>query len=240
MKNDFTKESDFEDFLLKSLFVACQQAKKGKRNTLDEYIFEMNEVENLIQLRDDILSRRYKPSRSIAFIIRDPVIREIFAAPFRDRIVHHFLFDITYSWWDPRLDNDSYSCRIGKGPQYGIERLQKMMHRAQSWWPNEEIYCLKFDIKSFFMSLERTRLVEKVDWGLKRQFPEQGAFYELIRFLWERILLDDPTRGAIRKGDIEKDWASLPESKSLFNQPKGFVFVIGNLTSLLVSNIYMD
>lgn len=35
-------------------------------------------------------------------------------------------------------------------------------------------------------------------------------------------------------------WKGLPSSKSLFGQPKGRGIAIGNLTSQLVSNIYLD
>ena len=74
---------DFEDFLLYRLWIAYLEAIKGKRKTFDEHIFELNDIENIVNLRDDILNRTYEPSPSEAFIIHDPVIREIFAAPFR-------------------------------------------------------------------------------------------------------------------------------------------------------------
>lgn len=35
----------------------------------------------------------YQPGRSIAFVIQTPVKREIFAADFRDRVVHHWLIN---------------------------------------------------------------------------------------------------------------------------------------------------
>ncbi len=35
----------------------------------------------------------YVPDRSITFIVNNPDLREIFAADFRDRVVHHWLID---------------------------------------------------------------------------------------------------------------------------------------------------
>lgn len=48
-------------------------------------------MKNLVQLYNDINDRSYKIGQSMAFIVNKPVKREIFAADFRDRIVHHWL-----------------------------------------------------------------------------------------------------------------------------------------------------
>jgi hypothetical protein len=53
--------------------------------------FEMKREENLFSLLNDLKSRKYKISRHIRFIITDPSPREVFAAHFRDRVVHHLL-----------------------------------------------------------------------------------------------------------------------------------------------------
>lgn len=90
----------------------AEAAKPTFESTLP---LEINWYENLKQLTYDIIHRQYKPGRSKAFITRNPVIREIFAAPFRDRIVHHLLYGIVAPWWDDRFIYDSYSCRYAKG-----------------------------------------------------------------------------------------------------------------------------
>ena len=99
-----TSEMDFfDEYFQRMLWQAYEMARKGKRKTEDEHRFELNEAENILQLRDDIISKTYEPSRGIAFITKEPVIREIFAAPFRDRVVHHFLFNVCNGWWDRHL-----------------------------------------------------------------------------------------------------------------------------------------
>ena len=114
----------FEDQLELALYLSYLEARKGgKRRTHDEHDFEINLFANLKFLKQDILDKTYYPSRSTAHIITKPVIREIFAAPFRDRIVHHLLFGSVYGWWDNHFIYDSYSCRIGKGTLFGIRRL---------------------------------------------------------------------------------------------------------------------
>ncbi|MBQ2637534.1 RNA-directed DNA polymerase [Candidatus Saccharibacteria bacterium] len=228
----------FSDWLLVELNRAYVEARKGKRATADEQIFEMNEVENLLNLRDTIVNRTYTPSRGIAFVTRRPVIREIFAAPFRDRVVHHFLYNAVADWWDRRMIYDCYSCRVGKGTWFGVKRASKNMRRASNNY-TKKAYIIKLDIQGYFMSLPRDKLFQRVVWGLKRQFPERGMLYDTLKFLWGEVIFDNPVKGVTRKGS-PKDWRDLPRSKSLFCQPEGKGIVIGNLSSQLLSNIYLD
>ncbi len=228
----------FDEWLLHELTVAFFDARKGKRDTVDEFRFEINWEKNLIQLRDDILNGVYKPSRGIAFITRRPVIREIFAAPFRDRVVHHFLFNMVADWWDVRLIRDSYSCRKGKGTLDGIKRLEHHI-RAASCNYTKKAYVIKLDIQGYFMSLSRQKLYERIKYGLRRQFHDQPATRNLMEYVWREVIFDDPVSGAKRRGKIS-DWDMLPKNKSLFNQPPGQGIVIGNLSSQLLSNVYLD
>ena len=231
-------DEQFSEWLYDQLYEAYLRARKGKRRTKDEFIFEINEGENLLLLRDDIINRTYKPSRGIAFVIHQPVIREVFAAPFRDRVVHHFLYNTVYDWWDRRLIYDSYSCREGKGTLFGIERLDHHIRKVSQQY-SRETYVIKLDIQGYFMSLPRTRLYSRAIWGLDRQFPKGGRVYETCKFLWREIIFDEPCAGVKKRGG-EKSWKKLPDSKSLFCQPPGRGIVIGNLSSQLLSNIYLD
>ena len=65
--------------------------------------------------------------------------------------------------------------------------------------------------------------------------------YKICDFLWRRVLFDDPVSKAWKRGPVV-NWSPgvLPPKKSLFGQPPGQGIVIGNLTSQLVSNIYLD
>ena len=229
-----------ENRLLFELYVAYLEARKGgKRKTYDEHKYEVFEFDHLIGLRDSILDKTYTPSRSTAHIIHNPVIREIFSAPFRDRVVHHFIYNNVCDWWDRHFIYDSYSCREGKGTLFGVKRLARQIQSASDNYEHE-VWVAKLDIQGYFMSLPRKELYNRAIWGLEHQFNgEHDWRYELIRFLWGQIILDDPVKGARLKGWPD-DWADLPDSKSLLKQPSGIGIVIGNLTSQLLSNIYLD
>ena len=51
-----------------------------------------------------------------------PKIREVFAADFRDRIVHHLLIRRLEPLFESAFIDDSYNCRKGKGTDYGVKR----------------------------------------------------------------------------------------------------------------------
>lgn len=230
---------NFKDWLLKELIEAYYGARKnGKRKTRNEHELELNEIENLVVLRDAIIARKYKPNKGIAFIIHDPVVREIFAAPFVDRIIHHFLFKHAISWWEPRLWRGSYSCLKGRGTLAGVIDLQRNMRRV-SRDGSVEAVVVKRDIKGYFMSLSHDKLYVRVCWGLSKQYPNGGALYRVLKYLWREIIYDEPTLGVRIRGR-RNDWDELPVDKSLFYQPCGRGIVIGNLTSRLLSNIYLD
>ena len=63
--------------------------------------------------------------------------------------------------------------------------------------------------------------------------------YDLLKRLWYAVIFDDPTKGVKKCGKMS-NWHDLPMNKSLFNQPPGRGIVIGNLSSQLLSNIYLD
>lgn len=244
----------FESFLLHELWQAYADARKGKKKTIDEHRFELNDMENIISLRDCLIRRYYKPSRGVAFIVTDPVIREIVAAPFRDRVIHHFLFNSCAGWWDRRFIPDSYSCRKNKGTLYGQKRLAKHIRQVTNNY-TAPAYAVKLDIQGYFMSLNHDKLYERILWGLEQQFyhsnrpdiendircaPEHKSdFYELLQYVWREIIYDKPMENIAVRGK-RATWKKLPASKSLFCQPPERGIVIGNLTSQLLSNIYLD
>lgn len=227
-----------EEWLKKRLFYAFLKAKKRKSKTADECNFEMNFMENIQRLVDDILDGKYHPSPGVAFIVEKPVKREIFAAPFRDRVVHHFLHDQCVDWWDRRLIYNSFSCRKGKGTLFGVKRMEHDI-RSVSQNYTKEAYIIKMDIQGYFMSLSREKLYERVKWGLDRQLKKSTHKHKLMRYLWREVIFDDPTVGVMKRPPYSA-WNGLPNSKSLFHQPEGQGVVIGNLSSQLLSNIYMD
>ena len=139
--------------LLYDVFDAYYDARRNKRNTKSQLAFEMNLEHNLLQLYEELRTRTYKPSPCTCFITFDPVQREIFASSFKDRVVHHLLFNNIAHLFEKTFIHDSYSCREERGTLMGIERFE---HHLRSCTQNYKFnaYVLKLDIKGYFMSIK--------------------------------------------------------------------------------------
>ena len=62
---------------------------------------------------------------------------------------------------------------------------------------------------------------------------------DFVVWLSREIILLDPTRDCHVHGNPE-EWETLPRDKSLFHSPEGCGLPIGNLTSQLFSNVYLN
>jgi len=232
------------DLLLHDLFHAYYCARKKKRNTINQLRFELKLEENLYALYDEIKNRRYAISPSIAFIVFEPVQREVFAADFRDRVVHHLLVNYLEPFYEGRLIPDCCSCRKGKGTLYGVERVKRFL-RACSDNYTRDAYILKLDIRGYFMSINRTLLYEKVcgfidkaESKAVRQGKTLPFDIDLACYLTRLIIFNDPRTNCIIKG-ARSYWDGLPPSKTLFHSPDNCGLPIGNFTSQVFSNIYL-
>ncbi len=77
--------------LLEGLFEAYYECRQNKRNKSDSLAFECNLERELVELHESLLGLSYRPEPYRAFLVERPVLREVFAASFRDRVVHHWL-----------------------------------------------------------------------------------------------------------------------------------------------------
>ena len=71
-------------------YLDCRRNKRSSRNAL---AFELNLERNLMQLHTELIDRSDRPGPSICFVVTHPKPREVWAADFRDRIVHHLLYN---------------------------------------------------------------------------------------------------------------------------------------------------
>ena len=140
--------------LLYDLYVAFYDAARHKHKMSYVVKFESNLAENLNELCDDLLSRRYRAQPSKCFIIDYPKKREVFAAMFRDRIVHHLFFRYTHQLFERTFIADSYSCIKGRGTHYGIDRIRQHIREASLNW-QEPCYSMSLDIRGYFMHINR-------------------------------------------------------------------------------------
>lgn len=235
--------------LLADLHQAYLDARRRKRNKSYQQRFERRLEQNLTELCDELWQRRYKPRPSTCFIITDPKKREVFAADFRDRIVHHLYFNYVHEMLERTFIQDSYSCIKGRGTHYGIDRLERHIRRESQNY-QQPCWVLKLDIRGYFMHIDRQRLLDitlrqlrKVaSHRISRHCPQtwcERVDMDFVFYLTREIILLDPTLGCHMQGDAS-DWSDLPHNKSLFYSRTGCGLPIGNLTSQLFSNVYLN
>ena len=139
-----------------ALFEAYYRARKGLKDKTAANMFSERLEISLQDLRDQLLNDQYTFGPYKLFKVRDPKEREIYAAPFVDRIVHHAINAQIEPIFDRSFIEHTYACRRGKG---NLEALKKL----QSWingMPNT--YILKMDIKKYFASIDRHILVDMI------------------------------------------------------------------------------
>jgi len=155
---------------LDNLFSAWKEFKKGKTGKLDIQEFEFNLEENIFQLYDDLKNDRYKHGAYIAFYVRDPKLRHIHKVLVRDRLFHHAVFRVLYPIFDKGFIYDSYSCRLGGGTHFAVNRLEKFVRKLNRN-NHMTVYALKCDIRRFFDSIDQNILTRLID----RKIKDEGA-----------------------------------------------------------------
>lgn len=217
-------------FGFQSIFSAYKSCIRHKRNTLNAQHFEANLIENLWDLQTCLEDRSYKIGRSICFLTHSPKLREVFAADFRDRVVHHLLVSAIEPFYEKKFIHDVYNNRKNRGIHSGVKRAQKFAGRYR------EGYFLQLDIKGFFYHLDKNILFRQFFRDINRSDLKDK---EKILWLANKIIYHDPTRNYVFKGDKRK-LALLPSHKTLFKIPKHLGLPIGNLTSQFFANVYMN
>lgn len=236
--------------LLIDLFKAYYDTRKTKRNTNTQLYFELEYEHNLSILCDKLLSRTYVPSPSVCFITNEPVKREIFASPFSHRIVCRLLYNYISPFFESKMIYDSYSCRKGKGVFKGIERMEHNIRSVTDNWKNNA-WALSADLQGYFMSINKNILYEIISRELNKQgskirgYEQDKSFHickfdkDFVDYLLQIIIFRDPTKDSIAIGS-HSDWDGLPSSKTLWAREKNVGLAIGDITSQLFSNIYLN
>jgi RNA-directed DNA polymerase len=218
-----------ELFTLENLYQAYRACRRHKRGTINALRFEAGLLGNLCDLRDELVGRTYHPTTSICFVQRRPKLREIFAADFRDRVVHHLLVGYLEPLFERQFIHDSYACRKQKGVHAGVTRLREFLHRVTGNGTVPAWY-LKEDISGFFMNIDKEVLYNLVCRRVKR---------EDVRWLARQIIFHDCTGDYHFKGK-QHLLGRIPPHKTLFRVPSGKGLPIGNLTSQFFANVYLN
>ena len=137
-----------------NLLLAYRKARLGKRGKTAVAAFGLGLERELIDLQQELMNGEYRPGRYRLFQIYERKARQIAAAPFRDRVVHHALMNVIEPPLDRRFIYDCYACRRGKGTHVAVARYQH--------WSRRYAYALKLDISRYFPSVDHDLLKAKL------------------------------------------------------------------------------
>lgn len=210
----YSKIYDFEN-----LYNAYLEARKSKRYRRDVLKFSANLEENLIEIQNELIYRTYRVGKYHEFYIYEPKKRLIMALPFRDRVVQWAIYRVLNPIYNKTFISHSYACRVGKGTHKAVNRLQYWLRKADR--KPDKWYFLKLDISKYFYRIDH-KILFKI---LKNKIKDKN----LLQLL-KTIINSEDTKFGLPL------WTEPGETERIGD--KGIP--IGNLTSQLFANIYLN
>jgi hypothetical protein len=153
----------------------------------------------------------------------------VWAAAFRDRIVHHLMYNRISPRFYASFIKDSCACIPGRGTLYAAQRLESKVRSVTQNWSKQAWY-LKCDLANFFVAIDKDVLWQQIVPRVPEPWWQQ---------LTHTILFHDPRTNFELRGKPELI-ERVPLHKRLTNQAAHLGLPIGNLSSQFFANIYLD
>jgi hypothetical protein len=199
-----------------NLFLAAAMARRGKSRRPDVEDWWMRRETELAALREELLDGGYRPGAYRFFEIHEPKRRVIAAAPFRDRVLHHALCHRLAPLLERRFIARSFSCQVGKGTTAARECCRRLTNR--------HAFVLKCDVAKFFPNIDHEILFAKL-----AEVVRCPRVLDLIRTILASFHTGPELAAPLFPGD---------DLVAAAVRPRGLP--IGNLTSQLFGNFYLD
>lgn len=225
--------------ILQTVWDAYEYCLKGKRSSPQTLEYMPSAAEDIPRLAWEIYTRTYEPSMSTCFMVTFPKLREVFAAAFRDRIVHHWICIRLLPLFEDRcheLGDVSHACRKGYGTKTAVKQVQDGMIRVSDHL-QKEAWIYKGDIVGFFMNIRKD-----IMWRMLRDLINAkytGDDKELLLFVVRKTVFHHPEKHCKIQSSL-RYWEEIRPDKSLFFNDDDCGGPIGNLTTQLFAGYYMS
>lgn len=223
---------------------AARLCSKRKGGRADVIAFRLRQGEEILALSRRLTLGTYFPQPGRVFVTERPKYREVHAAVYRDRVVHHLIHALVEPVFEPGFSDASFACRRGKGTHAAAASLHQ--HTASlSRRGGVRVWALSMDVVNFFMSLHKPTLLDLLEprvRGLEARLRADGQIPASGFGPWElcrRIVLHDASRGARRIGPARM-FGLVPPRKHLGALGPDRGIPIGNLTSQFFANVYLS
>jgi retron-type reverse transcriptase len=170
-------------------------------------------------LQNELIYETYEQGEYNQFYVYEPKKRLVMALPFRDRVVQWAIHLQVFPIFDNIFYEHSCACRENKGTHYAADQLRHWMRKLDR--QPGETYFLKADVAKYFYRIDHRVLFEII----KRKIDCKDT----LKLIWRIIKSDDGEFG-IHLGDHHFEEGKI----------KGIGIPIGNLTSQMFANIYLD
>lgn len=211
----------------------CRVHKRTKKCAVD---YDLNWIVSIYDLTVSINNRQYVPKTSICFVVTRPRLREVFAANYEDRSVHHYIAYRLEPLFENVLNPRTFNCRRGKGQLYGVKQLYQDIYNCSNGYKND-CWIEKLDLKGFFMSINKEMLYLLIDSFVVHNYV--GPDKEDLRFLCKVSILHQPQLDC-EKRSSQTLFNLLPDHKTLFRNKPGHGVAIGNLFVQLFANYLLN
>jgi RNA-directed DNA polymerase len=156
---------------LANLQAADAKAQKGKANQYGVIKHNLNSEANLLLLQDALQSKTYRTSAYDIFTVFETKERTVYRLPyFPDRICHHAIMNVLEPVFVATFTADTYSCIKKRGIHALATKLKADLKDTEG-----TRYCLKFDIKKFYPSVDHYTLKQL----LRRKFKDKDLLWLL-------------------------------------------------------------
>ena len=205
------------------LLEANRNARKGKRYRSEIMAFTARLEDNLLLIQKEMRDGSYElgPYRKLWVYV--PKKRLVMALPYPDRIVQWSIYQYLNPIYDKLFIEDSYACRKDKGIHKAAYRLQYWMRQVQRK-PGRGWYYLKLDISKYFYRVNHEILLSI----LARRIKDVNMMAFIRKMVDRRAEPFGLPRGKKPQEVLPEEWlydVGMP---------------IGNLTSQLYANIYLN
>lgn len=135
-----------------NIYTAYRLARRGKGRMANVRRFAKDEAASLERIRDMLICKTFHTQQYQEKIVFEPKRRTIYVLPFYpDRIVQHALMRVVAPIWQALFIADTYACIQGRGIHAGSRRTMEFVRR--------NAFCLKCDIRSFYMTVDHEILL---------------------------------------------------------------------------------
>ncbi len=198
-----------------ALCAAALRAAAGKRRVPGPAAFLANLEAEVLGLERELQAGTWRPGGYVAFEVTDPKRRLVSAAPFRDRVVHHAVHAVIAPLFERGFIHHSYANRVDRGTHRAVARYERLSRRHR--------YVLRGDVFRYFPAIDHAIL--KAD--LRRRIGCRRTLAVLDRII-DGSNLQEPVHLHYPGDDLFTP----------YERRRGLP--IGNLTSQLFANVYLD